>query len=64
VPWFNFEHIPVILNDPYHYGEPDAAPVADLGKVMSVVGAPAGSVDHEELGTGVEGDGDPRPPIL
>ena len=22
VPWFNFEHIPVILNDPYHYGEP------------------------------------------
>ena len=32
VPWFNFEHIPVVLNDPYHYGEPDAAPVADLGR--------------------------------
>ena len=37
VPWFNFEHIPVITNDPYHYGEPDAAPVADLGMAMSVV---------------------------
>jgi len=51
------------LNDPYHYGEPDAPPVADLGKVMSAVGAPAGSGGHEELSTGVEGDGDPRPPI-
>ena len=35
VPWFNFEHIPVVTNDPYHYGEPDAAPVADLGMAMS-----------------------------
>ena len=64
VPWYNFEHIPVVLNDPYHYGEVGAPPVADLGKVLSPVGAPAGSVGHEELGTGVEGDGDPRPPIL
>jgi hypothetical protein len=32
---------------------------------MSAVGAPAGSVTHEELGAGVEdGDRDPRPPIL
>ena len=23
VPWFNFEHIPIVTNDPYHYGEPD-----------------------------------------
>ena len=44
VPWFNFEHIPVVTNDPYHYGEPDAAPVADLGMAMSAV-APEGSVE-------------------
>ena len=31
VPWFNFERIPVVLADPYHYGEKDALPVADLG---------------------------------
>ena len=41
VPWFNFEHIPVVLNDPYHYGEPDAAPVADLG-MATVRGRPGG----------------------
>ena len=64
VPWFNFEHIPVVLNDPYHYGEADAAPVADLGLAMSAV-APAGSVGPEELGDrGDDGDSDPRPPIL
>jgi cytochrome c oxidase subunit I len=63
VPWFNFEHIPVVTNDPYHYGEPDAVPVADLGMAMSAV-APEGSVGRDELGTGVDGDGDPRPPIL
>ncbi len=63
VPWFNFEHIPVVLNDPYHYGTADAAPVADLGLALSAV-APAGSVGHEELSRGVDdGDGDPRPPI-
>jgi cytochrome c oxidase subunit 1 len=31
VPWFNFERIPVVLTDPYRYGEDDAPPVADLG---------------------------------
>ncbi len=31
VPWFNFERIPIVLTDPYHYGEPDALKVADLG---------------------------------
>ncbi len=51
VPWFNFEHIPVVLNDPYHYGEADAAPVADLGLALSAV-APAGSVEPEELAWG------------
>jgi cytochrome c oxidase subunit 1 len=29
LPWNNFERIPVILNDPYHYGDGDL-PVADL----------------------------------
>ena len=42
VPWFNFEHIPVVMNDPYHYGEPDAAPVADLGLAMAAVGGTGG----------------------
>ena len=32
VPRYNFERIPVVLADPYHYGEPDAPPVADLGE--------------------------------
>ena len=31
VPWFDFERIPVVLSDPYRYGEPEAPPVADLG---------------------------------
>jgi cytochrome c oxidase subunit I len=39
VPWFNFEHIPVVLSDPYGYGEPDSPPVADLGEPVLV---PAG----------------------
>ena len=30
VPFHNFDHIPVVLSDPYHYGEPDAPPVADI----------------------------------
>ena len=30
VPYYNFERIPVVLNDPYHYSESDALPVADL----------------------------------
>ncbi|HMD45714.1 MAG TPA: cbb3-type cytochrome c oxidase subunit I [Acidimicrobiales bacterium] len=40
VPWFNFERIPVVLTDPYHYGEPDAPPTADLGEPL--VGAGVG----------------------
>ena len=31
VPWFDFERIPVVLGDPYHYGEPEAPPVARPG---------------------------------
>ena len=30
VPEYNFERIPVVLGDPYNYGEADAVPVADL----------------------------------
>ncbi len=30
VPPYNFERIPVVYADPYHYGEADAPPVADL----------------------------------
>lgn len=30
LPWNNFERLPVVLTDPYRYGEPDAPPVADL----------------------------------
>ncbi|MGH9291879.1 MAG: cytochrome c oxidase subunit I [Acidimicrobiales bacterium] len=30
IPLYNFERIPVVLGDPYGYGESDAPPVADL----------------------------------
>jgi cytochrome c oxidase subunit 1 len=33
VPFHNFDHIPVVLTDPYRYGEPDAPPVADISDV-------------------------------
>ncbi|MGH8989678.1 MAG: cytochrome c oxidase subunit I [Acidimicrobiales bacterium] len=35
VPVYNFEHIPVIRSDPYHYGEPDAPELAELEPAMS-----------------------------
>ncbi len=35
VPAYNFEHIPVIVSDPYLYGVPDAPPVADFGGASS-----------------------------
>jgi len=38
VPWFNFERIPVVLTDPYRYGEPDAPPTADIGPAPPLVG--------------------------
>jgi cytochrome c oxidase subunit 1 len=40
VPWFNFERIPVVLSDPYHYGEKDALPVADLGERVGAIPVP------------------------
>ena len=32
VPYYNFERIPVVLSDPYHYSEENAPAVADLGE--------------------------------
>jgi cytochrome c oxidase subunit 1 len=41
LPWFNFERLPVILSDPYRYGDPNALPVADLRGLVAVAGATA-----------------------
>ncbi|MHB8244130.1 MAG: cytochrome c oxidase subunit I [Acidimicrobiales bacterium] len=57
VPYYNFERIPVILNDPYHYGEPDAPPVADLD-------VPAPEVVEVAVARGGTHDLDPRPPMV
>jgi cytochrome c oxidase subunit 1 len=35
VPVHNFDRIPVVLDDPYHYSEPGAPPVADLGSAIA-----------------------------
>ncbi len=59
VPWFNFTRIPVVLSDPYHYGERDALPVADLGE-SELVSAGAGRGGSAPPGPG--GDGDAAPP--
>ncbi len=42
VPYYNFDRIPIVLNDPYHYSEPDAVPVADLSPVAHRTSAPSG----------------------
>jgi cytochrome c oxidase subunit 1 len=41
IPLYNFERIPVIMTDPYHYSEVDAPALADLG--LSGPGAKASS---------------------
>ena len=69
VPWFDFERIPVVLSDPYHYGESAAPPVADLG-VPSL--ASVGVIGHGEAVSPRDlepppdqpGDLDTRPPIV
>jgi cytochrome c oxidase subunit 1 len=68
VPWFDFERIPVVLSDPYRYGEADAPAVADLGAPSLVaVGAvsPGESVSPRDIESSPDrpGDLDPRPPI-
>ena len=40
MPWYNFDRLPVILSDPYRYGEPDALPVAELAGVVTRTGPP------------------------
>jgi cytochrome c oxidase subunit I len=67
VPVYNFARIPVVLADPYHYGQADAQPVADLGPrtlVLSGAVPPDPSVvPASEVAPGSEGSTDPRPPI-
>ncbi|HVA06152.1 MAG TPA: cbb3-type cytochrome c oxidase subunit I, partial [Acidimicrobiales bacterium] len=65
VPWYNFERIPVVLDDPYHYGERNAPPVADMGHELVAAGRVSDApVDPHDLSPGGDADLDPRPPIL
>jgi len=65
IPWYNFERIPVVLDDPYHYGERDAPAVADLGKELIGAGRVSQEPVHpDDLSPGGADDLDPRPPIL
>jgi cytochrome c oxidase subunit 1 len=60
VPWFNFERIPVVLDDPYHYGERDAPPVADLGReLVSSSAGGGGSSGAGDASSGGGAGGDP-----
>ena len=43
IPEYNFERIPVIMSDPYHYSEVGAPPVADLGTNAPVASSTSGS---------------------
>ena len=48
VPDYNFVRIPVVLADPYHYGEQNPPPVADLagaGAALSLAGGSGGGGD-------------------
>jgi hypothetical protein len=54
----------VVLDDPYHYGERDAPPVADLGHELIAAGRVSGEpVDPEALSPGGGDILDPRPPM-
>ena len=44
----NFDRIPVVLRDPYHYGETGPRPVADLG--LAMIGASEPVVAGSEVG--------------
>jgi cytochrome c oxidase subunit 1 len=47
VPPHNFDRIPVVLDDPYHYSEPGAPAVADMGDgELVTVGASVPSGDE------------------
>jgi cytochrome c oxidase subunit 1 len=47
VPVYNFERIPVVLSDPYHYSEPGAGPMADMGGSEDLVAAGVASIESE-----------------
>ena len=57
VPFYNFERIPVILSDPYHYDEAEPLPVADLGLATAGIGAGAGRGGSGDAGTAVTDPG-------
>jgi cytochrome c oxidase subunit 1 len=65
IPYDNFKRIPIVLADPYHYGEPDALPVADLGGELGLasVGA-AGPSAAAGAGTSPTGAGDGQSRIV
>ena len=46
VPVYNFERLPIVLDDPYHYDEPGAPAVADFGEHSLVA---AGVVTTDEV---------------
>ena len=50
VPRHNFDRIPVVMADPYHYSEPDPPPVADLAPTsfaeMAAAGADGGGASR------------------
>ncbi len=54
-PYYNFARIPVVLNDPYHYGDPVPVPVADFGLGLAAAGVPPSARP-------LPGEFDPRPP--
>jgi cytochrome c oxidase subunit 1 len=42
VPFYNFDRIPVVVSDPYHYGEPYAPPLAELNPTPAQFSAAVG----------------------
>jgi cytochrome c oxidase subunit 1 len=56
VPPYNFEHIPVVLADPYHYGEAASVPVADLAPEEFAMAGSAPAPDPDTA-PGVRGPG-------
>jgi cytochrome c oxidase subunit 1 len=56
VPPHNFDRIPVVLADPYHYSEENAPAVADLG-VPALASVGAGVADTTAVPTGSEESG-------
>jgi cytochrome c oxidase subunit I len=61
VPEYNFERIPVILSDPYTYGEADALPVADLTGATFVKVANGGATNARAGAAASHSGGAPPP---